>query len=78
LITIGFDNQGGGLVISIPQLHKDNSSPAMVINATWINAALCRTFSTLEELKALNGCQYMKAGVFMPGTLVYPPALDIR
>jgi hypothetical protein len=41
LITIGFDNQAGGLVISIPQFRKDYGSPYngdYVINATWQSA----------------------------------------
>jgi MFS transporter, SP family, general alpha glucoside:H+ symporter len=41
LITIGFDNQAGGLVISIPQFRKDYGSPykgGYVINANWQSA----------------------------------------
>jgi SP family general alpha glucoside:H+ symporter-like MFS transporter len=41
LITIGFDNQAGGLVISIPQFRKDYGSPykgGYVIDATWQSA----------------------------------------
>jgi hypothetical protein len=41
LITIGFDNQAGGLVISIPQFRKDFGyayDGGYVINATWQSA----------------------------------------
>ncbi len=41
LITIAFDGQAGGLVISIPQFRKDFGYPydgGYVINATWQSA----------------------------------------
>jgi SP family general alpha glucoside:H+ symporter-like MFS transporter len=56
---VGFDNQAGGLVISIPQFRKDYGSPYKgdyVINANWQSAfsggpVASYVFSYLAALK---------------------------